>query len=106
MDFSLLPDNKPFGNGENKGPPWQPLSFKVSWKSRSDLDATPERSAANAGLTKTMKVKFDPKNPAIAIAIRKAPPNTFMTFCIGLTQICFEELFDELRLFICLVCPR
>lgn len=53
-----------------------------------------------------MKVKFDPKNPAIAIAIRKAPPNTFMTFCIGLTQICFEELFDELRLFICLVCPR
>ncbi|MFM8213348.1 MAG: hypothetical protein ACKN82_01695 [Pirellula sp.] len=61
-----MPDNKPFGNGENKGPPWQPLYFWVNWKSRSDLDATPERSAADAGLTKTMKVKFDPKNPAIA----------------------------------------
>jgi 3-methyl-2-oxobutanoate hydroxymethyltransferase len=34
-----------------------------------------------------MKVKFDPSNPAGAIAIRRAAPYTFMTFCIGLTKI-------------------
>jgi 3-methyl-2-oxobutanoate hydroxymethyltransferase len=43
-------------------------------------------AAEQAGID-TMKVKFDPKNPASAIAIRKAAPHTFMTFCIGLTKI-------------------
>jgi 3-methyl-2-oxobutanoate hydroxymethyltransferase len=48
---------------------------------------TSEAMAAEAAGIDTLKVKFDPKNPASAIAIRKAAPNTFMTFCIGLTKI-------------------
>ena len=49
---------------------------------------TPNEAAAaeEAGID-TLKVKFDPKNPASAIAIRKAAPTTFMTFCIGLTKV-------------------
>lgn len=47
-------------------------------------------AAEEAGID-LMKVKFDPKNPASAIAIRKAAPNTFMTFCIGLTKIATVE---------------
>ena len=49
---------------------------------------TPSEAAAaeEAGID-TLKVKFDPKNPSTALAIRKAAPNTFMTFCIGLTKI-------------------
>ncbi|MFM8570150.1 MAG: 3-methyl-2-oxobutanoate hydroxymethyltransferase, partial [Pirellula sp.] len=43
-------------------------------------------AAEQAGID-LMKVKFDPSNPASAIAIRKAAPHTFMTFCIGLTRI-------------------
>ena len=43
-------------------------------------------AAEEAGID-LMKVKFDPKSPADAIAIRKAAPHTFMTFCIGLTKI-------------------
>lgn len=43
-------------------------------------------AAEEAGID-TFKVKFDPDNPASAIAIRKAAPHTFMTFCIGLTKI-------------------
>jgi 3-methyl-2-oxobutanoate hydroxymethyltransferase len=43
-------------------------------------------AAEEAGID-TFKVKFDPGNPASAIAIRKAAPHTFMTFCIGLTKI-------------------
>jgi len=43
-------------------------------------------AAEEAGID-TMKVRFDPKNPSSAIAIRKAAPNTFMTFCIGLTKV-------------------
>jgi 3-methyl-2-oxobutanoate hydroxymethyltransferase len=48
---------------------------------------TSEAMAAEEAGIDTLKVKFDPKNPASAIAIRKAAPNTFMTFCIGLTKI-------------------
>jgi 3-methyl-2-oxobutanoate hydroxymethyltransferase len=48
---------------------------------------TSEAAAAQEAGIDTMKVKFDPKNPASAIAIRKAAPHTFMTFCIGLTKI-------------------
>lgn len=48
---------------------------------------TSEAVAAEEAGIDTLKVKFDPKNPASAIAIRKAAPNTFMTFCIGLTKI-------------------
>jgi 3-methyl-2-oxobutanoate hydroxymethyltransferase len=36
-------------------------------------------AAEEAGID-TMKVRFDPKNPDLAIAIRKAAPNTFMAF--------------------------
>lgn len=48
---------------------------------------TCEAAAAEEAGIDTLKVKFDPKNPASAVAIRKAAPNTFMTFCIGLTKI-------------------
>jgi 3-methyl-2-oxobutanoate hydroxymethyltransferase len=48
---------------------------------------TSEAAAAQEAGIDTMKVKFDPKNPASAIAIRKAASHTFMTFCIGLTKI-------------------
>jgi 3-methyl-2-oxobutanoate hydroxymethyltransferase len=46
-----------------------------------------EAAAAEEAGIDTLKVKFDPANPASAIAIRKAAPHTFMTFCIGLTKI-------------------
>jgi 3-methyl-2-oxobutanoate hydroxymethyltransferase len=48
---------------------------------------TSEAAAAEAAGIDTLKVKFDPANPASAIAIRNAAPHTFMTFCIGLTKI-------------------
>lgn len=48
---------------------------------------TSEATAAEEAGIDTLKVKFDPGNPASAIAIRKAAPHTFMTFCIGLTKI-------------------
>ncbi len=48
---------------------------------------TSEAAAAEEAGIDTLKVKFDPGDPATAIAIRKAAPNTFMTFCIGLTKI-------------------
>lgn len=48
------------------------------------------RAAEEAGID-TFKVKFDPGNPADAIAIRNAAPHTFMTFCIGLTKIATAE---------------
>ena len=38
-----------------------------------------QRAAEEAGID-TMKVRFDPKNPELAIAIRNAAPNTFMAF--------------------------
>lgn len=46
-----------------------------------------EAAAAEEAGIDTMKVKFDPANPAAAMAIRKAAPHTFMTFCIGLTKV-------------------
>ncbi|MFN6137419.1 MAG: 3-methyl-2-oxobutanoate hydroxymethyltransferase [Planctomycetota bacterium] len=48
---------------------------------------TQEAQAAQEAGIDTLKVKFDPKNPASAIALRKAAPNTFMTFCIGFTKV-------------------
>ena len=48
---------------------------------------TSEATAAEEAGIDTLKVKFDPGNPASAIAIRNAAPHTFMTFCIGLTKI-------------------
>jgi 3-methyl-2-oxobutanoate hydroxymethyltransferase len=48
---------------------------------------TSEAAAAEEAGIDTLKVKFDPANPADAIAIRNAAPHTFMTFCIGLTKI-------------------
>jgi len=48
---------------------------------------TSEAAAAQQAGIDTLKVKFDPKNPSGSIAIRKAAPNTFMTFCIGLTKV-------------------
>jgi 3-methyl-2-oxobutanoate hydroxymethyltransferase len=48
---------------------------------------TNEAAAAEEAGIDLLKVKFDPRGPASAIAIRKAAPNTFMTFCIGLTKI-------------------
>lgn len=48
---------------------------------------TSEAAAAEEAGIDTLKVKFDPRNPGGAIALRKAAPNTFMTFCIGLTRV-------------------
>lgn len=48
---------------------------------------TSEAAAAEEAGIDTLKVKFDPGNPAEAIAIRNAAPHTFMTFCIGFTKI-------------------
>jgi len=39
-----------------------------------------EAAAAEEAGIDTMKVRFDPKNPDLAIAIRKAAPSTFMAF--------------------------
>ncbi|MGI9520354.1 MAG: 3-methyl-2-oxobutanoate hydroxymethyltransferase [Hyphomicrobiaceae bacterium] len=41
------------------------------------------RAAEEAGID-TMKVRFDPKRPDLAIAIRQAAPNTFMAFSVPL----------------------
>jgi 3-methyl-2-oxobutanoate hydroxymethyltransferase len=48
---------------------------------------TSEAAAAEEAGIDTLKVKFDPANPSSAVEIRQAAPNTFMTFCIGLTKI-------------------
>jgi 3-methyl-2-oxobutanoate hydroxymethyltransferase len=52
---------------------------------------TSEAAAAEEAGIDTLKVRFDPRNPASAIAIRRAAPNTFMTFCIGLTKVATED---------------
>ncbi|MGE0798544.1 MAG: 3-methyl-2-oxobutanoate hydroxymethyltransferase [Lautropia sp.] len=46
---------------------------------------SPEEAAAaeEAGID-TMKVRFDPKQPALAAALRRAAPNTFMSFSVPL----------------------
>lgn len=46
-------------------------------------------AAEEAGID-TMKVRFDPANPDSAIAIRRAAPNTFMSFSVPLTAAATE----------------
>lgn len=55
------------------------------------LPFSPEEAAAaeEAGID-TMKVRFDPKRPDLAAAIRKAAPNTFMSFSVPLVAAASE----------------
>jgi 3-methyl-2-oxobutanoate hydroxymethyltransferase len=55
------------------------------------LPFSPEEAAAaeEAGID-TMKVRFDPKQPAPAAAIRQAAPNTFMAFSVPLLAAASE----------------
>lgn len=55
------------------------------------LPFTPEEAAAaeEAGID-TMKVRFDPRQPDSAAAIRKAAPNTFMSFSVPLVAAASE----------------
>ncbi len=46
--------------------------------------STDEAAAAEAAGIDTLKVRFDPRQPDPAIAIRKAAPNTFMAFSVPL----------------------
>lgn len=46
-------------------------------------------AAEEAGID-TMKVRFDPKRPELAAAIRKAAPNTFMSFSVPLVAAATE----------------
>lgn len=49
------------------------------------LAFTPEEAAAaEAAGIDTMKVRFDPKRPDLAAAVRRAAPNTFMSFSVPL----------------------
>ena len=56
------------------------------------LPFSPEEAAAaeEAGID-TMKVRFDPKLPEPAAAIRRAAPNTFMAFSVALVAAASEE---------------
>ena len=56
------------------------------------LPFTPEEAAAaeEAGID-TMKVRFDPKRPELAADIRKAAPNTFMSFSVPLVAAASES---------------
>ena len=49
-----------------------------------------EAAAAEEAGIDTMKVRFDPKNPDLAIAIRKAAPHTFMSFSVPLVAAASE----------------
>lgn len=49
-----------------------------------------EAAAAEEAGIDTMKVRFDPKNPALAVAIRKAAPHTFMSFSVPLVAAASE----------------
>ncbi len=49
-----------------------------------------EAAAAEEAGIDTMKVRFDPKNPALATAIRKAAPHTFMSFSVPLVAAASE----------------
>jgi len=49
-----------------------------------------EAAAAEAAGIDTMKVRFDAANPDMAIAIRQAAPNTFMSFSVALTAAADE----------------
>jgi 3-methyl-2-oxobutanoate hydroxymethyltransferase len=55
------------------------------------LPFTPEEAAAaeEAGID-TLKVRFDPKRPELAAALRKAAPNTFMSFSVPLVAAASE----------------
>ena len=46
--------------------------------------STEEAAAAEEAGIDVMKVRFDPKNPGSAVAIRAAAPNTFMAFSVPL----------------------
>ncbi len=49
-----------------------------------------EAAAAEEAGIDTMKVRFDPKQPELAAAIRKAAPNTFMSFSVPLVAAASE----------------
>jgi 3-methyl-2-oxobutanoate hydroxymethyltransferase len=49
-----------------------------------------EAAAAEEAGIDTMKVRFDPKHPELAIAIRKAAPHTFMSFSVPLVAAASE----------------
>lgn len=53
--------------------------------------STEEAAAAEAAGIDTMKVRFDPRQPDTAIAIRKAAPNTFMAFSVPLVAAASPE---------------
>lgn len=55
------------------------------------LPFTPDEAAAaeEAGID-TMKVRFDPKRPELAAEIRRAAPNTFMSFSVPLVAAASE----------------
>lgn len=52
--------------------------------------STEEAAAAEEAGIDTMKVRFDPRQPDLAIAIRKAAPNTFMSFSVPLVAAASE----------------
>jgi len=49
-----------------------------------------EAAAAEAAGIDTMKVRFDPKQPELAAAMRKAAPHTFMSFSVPLVAAASE----------------
>ena len=55
------------------------------------LPFSPEEAAAaeEAGID-TMKVRFDPKRPDLAAAIRQAAPHTYMSFSVALVAVASE----------------
>lgn len=52
--------------------------------------STEEAAAAQEAGIDTMKVRFDPRRPELAAAIRKAAPNTFMAFSVPLVAAASE----------------
>ncbi|MFT4584125.1 MAG: 3-methyl-2-oxobutanoate hydroxymethyltransferase [Gammaproteobacteria bacterium] len=56
------------------------------------LPFSPEEATAaeQAGID-TLKVRFDPAHPELAVAIRKAAPNTFMAFSVALVAAASTE---------------
>ena len=68
----------------------QDLKGKAVLTETMPFTANEAAAAEEAGID-TLKVKFDPANPAAAIELRNAAPQTFMTFCIGLTKIATKE---------------
>ena len=64
----------------------QDLKGKTVLTETMPFTANEAAAAEEAGID-TLKVKFDPANPASAVELRNAAPHTFMTFCIGLTKV-------------------